>query len=534
MTREYRQMTRRQLLQATGLASAGLALGSIGISQAAAAQGAAATPVAGGTLNYAEAGDFQDFNPWSFAATDNSVYNQVYSRLFWKDGDGKVHADLAESWEASEDGLTFTVKLRQGAKWQDGTPVTAKDFVTMYGYLQDDALVKASAAVQKVKNLFVPITGMEAQDDLTLVMTSKEPVPYITDIIDYWFLIRIDKPENATLTNPLPIATGPFKLTEWKQNQYVRLEKNADYYNQDLPYLDEIMFARLQRAETLVPNLQSGETQGIFVGSLSDVKTLQDDDKVRVDINESAGSIFNIIVNVQKPPLDKQEVRQALAYSLDRESMTKSAFFGVSTPISTAFYSPATIAYVPDLVNFYAFDLDKSKSMLEAAGVSNLELTIVVTPAWPQMKLFSLIWQADLAKIGVKLNLKEVESAQFYDISSDGKLQGNDLEAWLNGRTTRDPAIFWNTQYNYRGGDTNRYGYVNEEMEKLVAEGAVETDPEKRKQIYQQLNKISTEACNMIAVATNPRIWAFDKNVEGVHYDLNGNVWFDKTFLNKS
>ncbi|MGH2558415.1 MAG: ABC transporter substrate-binding protein [Thermomicrobiales bacterium] len=529
MLNERKQVSRRQFLQLSGLASAGFVVGPLRPTGVLAAQDA--TPVAGGTLNYAEAGDFQDFNPWSFAATDNSIYNQVYSRLFWKDGEGELHADLAESWETSADGLTFTVTLRPGATWHDGTPVTANDFVTMFGYVQDQAMVDISGAVQKVQALFVPISAVEAPDDLTVVFRSEQPVPYISDIIDYWFLIRIDSVENTTLTNPLPVATGPFTLDEWQPNQFVRLSKYPAFYGAELPRLDEVMFRRLDRAETLLPNLQSGETDGILVGSLSDVETLGDDDSYWLEINNSAGSIFNIIVNVTKPPLDKQEVRQALSYSLNREAMAQSAFFGVSTPITSPFFSPSSLCYREDLVMAHPFDLEQASSLLTEAGVSDLELTIVVTPAWPQMKLFSLIWQADLDSIGVKLNVSEVESAQFYDVGAVGDLQGNDLLAWLNGRTTRDPAIFWNTQYNYRGGDTNRYLFVNEELEQLVAQGAVETDEAARRESYQRINEIVVESCHMIQVATNPRIWGFNQVVQGVHFDLNGNASFDTAWL---
>src|SRR5829696_6195357 len=111
--------------------------------------------------------------------------------------------------------------------------------------------------------------------------------------------------------------------------------------------------------------------------------------------------------------------------------MAKSAFFGISRPITSPFYSPSSIAYREDLVMAHAFDLDKAKSLLEGAGVSSLQLTGSVTPRWPQMKLFMLLWQADLAKIGVKLTVNEVETAKFYDISAAKDLQGNDLLPWL-------------------------------------------------------------------------------------------------------
>ena len=460
------------------------------------------------------------------------VYNQAFSRLTWKDGTGKVNPDMADTWEMAQDGLSFTVKMRQGCKWQDGKDCTAQDFINMYKYTQDDNLLK-NPSIKKMHGLLSPIKDVQATDQYTLKFVFDAPVPYFTDILDYWFAIRIDDPTDVTFTKSPPVATGPFVIKKWVQNQYVQLNKFSDFYRSGEPLLDEFMFKRLAKAETLLPNLQSGTLNGIMVTSLSDVDPLKADSKYRVDVNGSSGSIFNMIVNVMKPPFDKQEVRQALSYSLDREGMIKTAFFGVSDPITSPFYDPASLAYKKELVMAHPFDLDKAKQLLQQAGVSNLNMTTNVTPTWPQMKLFSLIWQQDLAKIGVKLTVNEVEIAKFYDIGGDPHLLGNDVHPWLNARTTRDPAIFWSTQTNYRGGDSNKFGFKNSQLEQLVAQGATETDENKRRDIYQQTNQITVDACNMIQVATNPRVWAWETSVEGVHYDLNGNLFIDTASLNK-
>jgi peptide/nickel transport system substrate-binding protein len=322
-------------------------------------------------------------------------------------------------------------------------------------------------------------------------------------------------------------------MAEWLPNQYAKFPKNADYYNKEQPLLDEFMFKRLEKAETLIPNLQSGALDGIQLTSLSDVKPLRENPGYTVEISESAGSIFNMLVNVSKPPLDKREVRQALSYSLNRVEMAKSAFFGVSRPIVSPFFNPSSLAYREDLVMAHAFDLDKAAKMLEAAGAKGLQLTTNVTPRWPQMKLFMLVWQADLAKIGVKLTVNEVEAAKFYDIGAAKDLLGADVHPWLNARTTRDPAIFWSTQGNYRGNERNPYGYRNDEIEKLVAEGAVELDPAKRKTTYQKLNEIVVNEANIIHVATDPRVWVFSKAVKDVRFDLNGNLFLAGASLDK-
>jgi peptide/nickel transport system substrate-binding protein len=494
--------------------------------QSAPTQAAAVAAKTGGTFNYAEAGDFNNFNPWNFGAVNFEMYDQVFSRLLWKDGTGKANPDLAASWQLAADNLSITLKLRDNLKWHDGKAVTAQDFVDMFGYTSDPTLA-TDPSVMKIKGIMGPIKEVVAPDPATLQLSFSAPVPYITDILDYWFLLRIDDKTDPTFVKKLPVGTGPFKMAEWVPQQYARFTRFPEYWNKGMPNLDEFVFKRLSQAETLLPNLKSGALDGVLLTSLSDVAPLQADTSYAVDVNDNAGSIFNMMVNTTKPPLDKKEVRQALSYSLNRVDLVKTAFFGVSKPITTTFYSPSSLGYREDLVMAHAFDLTKARKLLDDAGVQTLDLTLVVTPAWPQMKLWGLVWQQDLAKIKVNLKLNEVESAKFNEIGATKDFQDNDLVGWLNGRTTRDPAIFWSTQGNYRANQQNPRGFTNEDLEKLVAAGAVETDVEKRKTIYQQLNGLAIDQSHVIAVATNPRIFAYKNTVQGVKVDLNGNLFLD-------
>jgi peptide/nickel transport system substrate-binding protein len=485
----------------------------------------------GGTFTYAEAGDFNNFNPWNFSAVNFEMYDQVFSRLLWKDGTGQANPDLAESWQLAPDNLSITLKLRDGLKWHDGKAVTAQDFLNSYAYLSDPALA-TDASVIKIKGLMSPINEATAPDPLTLHVAFSAPVPYITDVLDYWFLIRIDDKSDPQFVNKIPTGTGPFSMTQWTPQQFASFTRFAEYWNKDQPNLDQFVFKRLSQAETLLPNLKSGAVDGVLLTSFSDVAQLQADSNYSVDVNDNAGSIFNMMVNTTKPPLDKKEVRQALSYSLNRVDLVKTAFFGVAKPITSTFYSPASLGYRDDLLLAHPFNLDKARQLLNGAGVQSLDLSFVVTPAWPQMKLWGLVWQQDLAKINVNLKLNEVENAKFYEIGAAKDFEGNDLIGWLNGRTTRDPAIFWSTQGNYRGNSQNPRGWVNDDLEKLVASGAVETDADKRKTIYQQLNELAIDQSHVIAVATNPRIFAYKKAVQGVTVDLNGNVFLNTASKN--
>lgn len=486
---------------------------------------AAAKP--GGTFNYAEAGDFNSFNPWAVTATNQAMYNQAFSRLLYKDQAGKEVADMAESWAMASDGLSFTVKMKQGIKWHDGKEHVADDYVKMFGYTKDENLLK-NAAVKKHQGYISAIKDVKAPDKYTVTFEFGAPVPYVVDLIDYWYAIRIDDMADPDSMKKPPVGTGPFKLTEWQPNQHARFARNPDFYVKDQPVVDELVFKRLDKAETLIPNLQSGGVDAVLVTSASDVAALKANADLKVALYD-VGSVFNIQVNCNKPPFDKKEVRQALSYSLNRAEMAKTAFFGVSEPISTPFYSPNSLAYREDLTKAHAFNLDTAAKMLDEAGAKGLQMTTSVTPRWPQMKLFMLLWQADLAKIGVKLTVNEVETAQFYDIAADKDMLGADIHPWLNGRVLRDPAILWSSQANFRGNERNVHGYRNPELEKLIADGAVELDQAKRKTIYQRLNEIVVEDAYLIHVATNPFIFAMKKGVSGFDVDLIGNVFLGTT-----
>jgi len=231
----------------------------------------AAPKVAGGTLNYAEAGDFTTFNPWRMEAANTNMHNQVFDRLIWKDEMGKEQMGLAQSYEMAKDGLSATVKMRENAKWHDGKEIAAQDIVNMFQYIKNDALLNAELGVRKTRDLFVPIKDVKAVDKFSVQFVFNAPLPYFTDILDYFWVLRIDDPADAAFMKKPPVGSGPFKLAEYVPNQYARFVKHADYYIKDRPYLDTFMFRRLDKAETLTPNLQSGAVQGIYISNVADV-----------------------------------------------------------------------------------------------------------------------------------------------------------------------------------------------------------------------------------------------------------------------
>ena len=180
----------------------------------------------------------------------------------------------------------------------------------------------------------------------------------------------------------------------------------------------------------------------------------------------------------------------------------------------------------------HEFDLDKAAALLEEAGVEDLVIDFHPTPRWPEMKMYALIWQQDLAKIGVTLNVNEVENARFYEIGGDPDLLGFGIHPWVSGRSTRDPAVFMGTQNNYRGDpEFNRYGHVNEELEALVAAGEVEEDEQKGQEIYWEINQMLLDDLPTINVMTYPRTWVWNSKVHDIEIDLLGNIMLTNTWI---
>jgi peptide/nickel transport system substrate-binding protein len=492
-----------------------------------------AGPMAGGTLKYAETGTFNDFNPWRMSAVNMAEYNQVFSRLLWKDGDGNVILDVAESWEPSEDAKTFTIKLKEGVTWHDGQPVNAQSIVDMYNYTKDEALADYQG-VSKITGLLEPIADVVALDEYTVQFQADEPVPYMTDILDYFFLVRIDDIADPEMVQSLAVGTGPLKLTEWVPNQYTMYEKYDDYYMEGAPKLDGWEFQRLEKTETLGLNLESGAVDAVMGLPMSELERFEENPDYVVEVNNNSGSVLNIVVNTKQPPFDDPRVRKALSLSMDRRKMAEAASFGYAEPVSSVFWHPASIAYKEDLVMAHEFDLDEAARLLGEAGVEDLVIDFHPTPRWPEMKIYALIWQQDLAKIGVTMNVNEVENARFYEIGLDPDLLGFGIHPWVSGRSTRDPAVFMGTQYNYRGDpELNRYGHVNPEIEALVAAGAVEPDEAKRQEIYWELNQMLLDDLPTINVMTYPRTWVWHKDVKYIEIDLLGNIVLENTWIDR-
>jgi peptide/nickel transport system substrate-binding protein len=489
-----------------------------------------AGPKRGGTLRHANVGAFDNWNPWQLGGSNSIMYNQVFSRLIWLRADGEPQGDLAEDWELAADGMSLRIKLRENAHWHDGAEVTTEDFVRQMEYIKNEAYLE-ELAIQKQAGLMSPVSELKVVDKFTMDMVFENPIPYFMEIFDYWWTMRIDDPDDLAFMKKLPVGTGPFVAAEWVPNEFSRYTPHDGYHFEGQPLLDEVILNRLGQAETLAPNLLSGAADGVSGIPLADADIINASPDLRIDM--AFDGITNININTNLPPFDKKEVRQALSYSMNRQAISDVGTFGLAMPTTTHWYDPSNLGYREDLVMAHPFDLDKAANLLEQAGVTDLEFTVPVTSAWAWTEPGMLVWQADLAKIGVTLHLEDLEIARVIEIGLDGDLLGYAMNPWGNGRTLRDPGIFMSTQGNYRGGETNRYKWKNDEIEELVPQGEKELDVEKRRAIYHRINEIHAEEVPVLNVMVTPAVQAWWTYVKGLQKGLLNFLNFQSAWLDK-
>ena len=500
-------INRRTFLKLMGMAAGGAVLpGAL-----AAATPALAQAVEGGTLTFGHLGDFQYFDPFLLPLADWPMFNQLYNVLARYNDDLEPQPELAESWDFSEDGLTLTFNLRPGVKFHNGRDFVADDVKFSLEYAQDPD-TRAN-----IRTLAWAVSSAEVVDDLTVSLHFAEPTPAAFDLIDLLFIVNSETIEEI---NSNPVGTGPFRFAEWAPGDFARFEKFEDYWNEGFPHLDEIIVRAIPDSATMIANLEGGTLDVIAAPPASEFERLEAADGIKVARGFPGGLVWDLSLNTGRAPFDNKLVRQALQHALDRQRIVDIVFFNISDPWIQP-QSEKSPLYDPDLEGYYTFDLDKAKSLLEEAGYADgFEFTVLTATTNPDGARLLQVFQADLAQIGITLNIDEVEPAQYrpraLDLDFDGAI-------FTYGRASKDPASLFGTTGVWRPGPEpiNLSGYTSEEYRRLVAAGQSEMDSARRQEIYQELNRYQLEQSFILVITPVVRWWAMKDSVAGFARNLD-------------
>ena len=403
--------------------------------------------------------------------------------------------ELATNWAWSEDKTKLTFKLRDGVKWHDGKPFTAKDVKCTWDMLMG----KAEAKFRKNprKDWYQNVTEVTVNGDAEATFHLKRPQPSLLAMLASGYSPVYPCHIPPTQMRTQPIGTGPFKFVELKQNEVIRLTKNADYWRKGMPYLDGIEFPIIPNRATAILAFLGGKVDATFptevsVPLLKDVKAQAPQ---AMCVLEPTNVTTNLIVNRETAPFDNAELRRAMALALDRKAFVDILFEGKAEIGGTLLPPPAGIWGLPPeiLATIPGYGADVKKNRAEARAImeklgygSDKRLKIKIsTRNLPIYRDPAVILIDQFKDIYIDAELDVVETGAWF-----AKVARNDYTVGLNltGNGIDDPDQSFYENYAC-GSERNYTRYCNKDLEKLFDQQSAEVDPAKRKQLVWEIDK---------------------------------------------
>ena len=482
-----------------------------------------AKKVSGKILTIEMGPEVESIDPALNTTTDCANYlTYLFDNLLRTDKDGKVVPSLAQKYEVSDDGLTWTFHLRDGLKWSDGSDFTANDFVyswqrmvdpdvaapyaeTVLGMVEgyDEAIGKPDENGNQTTTPDITKLRVEAPDDKTFVVHMSHPTPYFDKLATFPALSPVKKdvveakPDGWTLDPKTYISTGPFKLAEWKSGSYLMLEKNENYWNKDAVKLDGIKCLLMGDQNAAFSAYEAGDALMIKDIPTQEITTLQKRPDYRLD--PQIGTYF-IDLNNTLDEFKDAKVRQALSLALDRKYISETITAGTYTPAKgfvpqgvsdwdgSSWYDHLTDPSVYINVDDYQGNLAKAKELLKEAGHENgagLPTIVYSTNDQSYHKKIAEYLQQVWGELGVKVEVNIVEWKSFTPQRRSGNYQAA-RDGWV--MDYNDPSNI--LQLTSTGNGNNSSKYSNPEYDALLEKAANEADPQTRFGYFHQAEEM--------------------------------------------
>jgi peptide/nickel transport system substrate-binding protein len=490
---------------------------------AAPAATAPASPKSGGILKVGLQADPTSLDPQKTNLTAAfHITEQIYSRVVRLKPDLTVEPDLAEKWDVSADGKTYTFTLRKGVKFHSGRALTSADVKYTLERLQDKATASPNAS------LMASVDNIAAPDDGTVVITLKQAdSSFLTNLTaSATAIVNRDMVQQYGDLSQHADGSGPFKFKEYVPNTRVVLEKNPDYWETGKPYVDGIEMTIAPDDTARTAALRSGTVDFIEYAPLKDIATMKSDNSILLAGDQNT-NIRYIGLNVTRKPFSDVKVRQAVAAAIDRDAVLGPAVSGYGIPALELF--PAGYWAAPG-AKPSAPDIARAKQLLTEAGYPNGFNTTILS--WSQYSFLSnaaVVVQDQLKQIGINADMNLEENAAFLK-----DYLGNNFDMTVTGVSGYvDPNDVY---YRNFGTDqpSNAVHYSNPKVDDLIAQGIATTDQAKRKDIYAQLQQVLLDDAPWVNLYIAQQFEAMKTYVKGyTHIPTGTNTSFKDVWLDK-
>jgi peptide/nickel transport system substrate-binding protein len=439
----------------------------------------------GGELVFGQESDINTLDPAGPLGqpADVNVALAIYDTLLSFDAEGELVGDLAESFEVDDTLRTWTLHLREGVTFHDGTPFDAAAVADHWRRIADPAI--GSPGQEEVATWQV-----RTPDARTVVVTLPAPAVAFPQHLTTALGMIPSPTAVAELGDRFglsPVGTGPFRLVEFTPGSQVVVEKNPDYWKRDdagqvLPYLDRITFRPIADASARMSALESGDVDMIHSNDASTVPRAEQNPALRVLPAEGSASTF-FVMNLRRPPFDDVRARQAVAYAIDRDAIDELLYDGAREPAYAPF-EPGS-QWLDEDVEYLEHDLDRARELVDELGGLSFTFEHIPTPdSTARAELLQQQWEE--AGMDVELATRE-QAALVSHIYS-----GDDWEvASLRNQQIADPDQLYDTLHS--NGATNLQGYSNAEVDSALEAGRSTADRGARFEAYSTVQRIIAE-----------------------------------------
>jgi ABC-type transport system substrate-binding protein len=483
----------------------------------------AANPKTGGTLRFGTENDFAGFEALKSSArlaiNGSIAANTIMEPLFRMDNDENLIPVLGLSAENSDDGKTWTVKLRRNVKFHDGTAFNADAVVHHWDrLLNPDNNFRGRAAMG-------PIVNVTKVDEYTIQYNLKHPwLPFKRVISSTRGLIQLipsSQSVEAGNQDRAPVGTGPFKLKAWKSGDSFTVVKNPDYWGKGVPFLDKIVFKPMTDSQTRYASLQAGQMDLVWMDRGNLINKANADNLLKVYASEANGAeIF--IFNTAATPLDDVNVRRALAHAHNQERQVKMVYRDSIPVVHHPFGNQCECSGD----GYREYNPDKARELL--AGYDEpLELEVLHSSS-KRGRDIGEITQQLFKDVGVTANPAGFDFGPVIKKVISGQYQ---VSTWrISSRPDQGPALFLALHSKSRA---NFSRYKNPEMDNLLVSQRMETDPEKRNKILCKIaQRINADVPLIYRGGMRSHVIA-SKNVEGLSSMKDGIVRLESVWLNQ-
>ncbi|AMG89780.1 MULTISPECIES: glutathione ABC transporter substrate-binding protein GsiB [Bordetella] len=479
-------------------------------------------------VTFAVAIALETLDPYNTNSTLNQAAGKAYYEgLFEFDKDLKIQNLLATGYEVSPDGLVYTIKLRDGIKFHDGTDFNADAVKANF-----DRVANPENRLSRYTQ-FNRVAKTEVVDPHTVRITLKEPFSAFINALAHPAAMMISPAALQKYGKEIgfhPVGTGPFKFVEWKPAEYLKVEKFDGYWRKGYPKVDTLTFRTVTDNNTRAAVVQTGEAQFAFPIPYEQAAVLAKNDKLDVVDHKNSIMARYLSMNTRVKPFDNVKVRQAINYAINKQALAKVAFNGYATVVDGVVPQGVDFAYK---IGQWPYDPAKARALLKEAGYPNG----FETSLWSayndgtSVKVVQFL-QQQLAQVGIKASVEVLESGQRVQrVQQVQKPEDAKVRMYYAGWSSSTGEADWGLRpllstAAFPPVMNNISYYSNPKVDDSLMKALATTDRSEKAELYKNAQETIWNDAPWAFLVTQNNVYVKSKNLSGVYVEPDTSFWF--------